>query len=271
MNTLVKSNICVADVKTPVIEFKSERVLMTEQLAKLYETVSVNIHKNFSRNFERFTEGKHFYKVEGNELRELKNSLTDFQVVSPNTRSIILWTEKGAARHAKMLDTEQAWNVFEQLEECYFAVKNGQFQPVFDINNPVHLLQAIEVQAKKNIELSQKVEVLEPKAQALDVLSQNRNGYLCLTDAAKHLHVRVKDLTNLLANKKIIYRRATSNPIKKGKWAAYERIIQKGWLFHDYVAGEKPDGTDYAPQVLVTPKGMAHIALLVTQTKGILV
>lgn len=80
---------------------------MTEQLAKLYGTVSVNIHKNFSRNFERFTEGKHFYKVEGDELRELKNSLTDFQVVSPNTRSVILWTEKGAARHAKMLDTEK--------------------------------------------------------------------------------------------------------------------------------------------------------------------
>ena len=126
-------------------------------------------------------------------------------------------------------------------------------------------------QAKQLEEVNAKVELLEPKAQALDVLSQNRNGYLCLTDAAKHLHVKVKDLTNLLANKKIIYRRATSNPLKKGKWAAYDRVIQNGWLFHDYVAGEKPDGTDYAPQVLVTPKGMVHIAQLVTQEKGILV
>lgn len=126
-------------------------------------------------------------------------------------------------------------------------------------------------QAKELEEAHAKVELLQPKAQALEVLSQNRNGYLCLTDAAKHLHVKVKDLTNLLANKKFIYRRATSSPLKKGKWAAYERAIQKGWLFHDYVAGEKPDGTDYAPQVLVTPKGLALIAEIVSQEKGILV
>ena len=33
---------------------------------------------------------------------------------------MILWTELGAARHAKMLDTDQAWDIFEQLEDCHF-------------------------------------------------------------------------------------------------------------------------------------------------------
>ena len=157
--------------------------------------------------------------------------------------------------------------------------KNGGYL-VSQENDDPELIIAKALQVAQNVierksqELDQakaQMTSLEPKAQALDVLSQNRNGYLCLTDAAKHLHVKVKDLTNLLANKKIIYRRATSNPLKKGKWAAYDRVIQNGWLFHDYVAGEKPDGTDYAPQVLVTPKGMVHIAQLVTQAKGVLV
>lgn len=138
-------------------------------------------------------------------------------------------------------------------------------QPVFDISNPYHLLHAIETQAKQNIELSQKVEKLEPKALALDVLSQNKHGYLCLTDVAKHLHIKRGDLTNFMANLKLIYRRATSSITRKGKWAAYERAIKNGWLFHDYVAGEKPDGTDYAPQVLVTPKGLTYIAELISK------
>lgn len=34
---------------------------------------------------------------------------------------MILWTERGAARHAKMLETEQAWDVFEKLEDYYFS------------------------------------------------------------------------------------------------------------------------------------------------------
>lgn len=145
------------------------------------------------------------------------------------------------------------------------AVATGQIQPVFDITNPVHLLQAIEVQAKQNIELTQKVEVLEPKAAALEVLSQNKHGYLCLTDAAKHLHIKRCDLTNFMANHKLMYRRSTSSITRKGKWAAYDRAIKNGWLFHDYTAGEKPDGTDYAPQVLVTPKGLVYLAELISK------
>lgn len=145
------------------------------------------------------------------------------------------------------------------------AMATGQIQPLFDISNPLHLLQAIEVQAKQNIELTHKVEVLEPKAAALEVLSQNKHGYLCLTDAAKHLHIKRCDLTNLMANHKLMYRRSTSSLTRKGKWAAYDRAIKNGWLFHDYTAGEKPDGTDYAPQVLVTPKGLVYIAELISK------
>lgn len=41
--------------------------------------------------------------------------------IARNVRSLILWTERGAARHAKMLETDQAWDVFEKLEDCYFS------------------------------------------------------------------------------------------------------------------------------------------------------
>ncbi len=167
--------------------------------------------------------------------------------------------------------------VLNRLRELEEAVKQNAIS-LPNFSNPAEAARAWadEMEAKQIAQQERdqavaQVDVLQPKAQALEVLSQNRNGYLCLTDAAKHLHVKLKDLTNLLANKKFIYRRATSSPLKKGKWAAYERAIQKGWLFHDYVAGEKPDGTDYAPQVLVTPKGLALIAEIVSQEKGILV
>lgn len=50
--------------------------------------------------------------LEGVELREFKTSLTSSKLVSQNARHLFLWTERGAARHAKMLDTEQAWDVF---------------------------------------------------------------------------------------------------------------------------------------------------------------
>lgn len=126
---ILPQTIQVADKQTSLIQYKSVPVMTTEQLADFYGTDSVNIRKNYTRNSERFVDGKHFFKVEGDELRTLKNSLSDFEVLSPNTRSLTLWTEKGAARHAKILDTDQAWDIFEQLEEVYFAVKEKSHLP----------------------------------------------------------------------------------------------------------------------------------------------
>lgn len=96
-------------------------VVTTELLAQLYDTERQRITNNFNRNKERFVEGKHYFMAKGEALENLKNSLRGFQAVAPNVRKLILWTERGAARHAKMLETDQAWEVFEKLEDHYFS------------------------------------------------------------------------------------------------------------------------------------------------------
>lgn len=105
-------------------------VITTELLARLYGTEVNNIKVNFTRNADRFVEGKHFYKAVGDDLKNLRVTLSNSQnPVSPKTRSLILWTERGAARHAKMLETDQAWEVFEKLEDCYFSQKEKSPAP----------------------------------------------------------------------------------------------------------------------------------------------
>lgn len=106
-------------------------VITTELLAQLYGTEAIRIQQNHKRNSDRFVDGKHFFKVVGEELKNLRLSLRESQI-SPKTRSLILWTERGAARHAKMLETDQAWEVFEKLEDCYFSQK----QPPAAQNSP---------------------------------------------------------------------------------------------------------------------------------------
>nr|WP_063658043.1 ORF6N domain-containing protein [Candidatus Arsenophonus triatominarum] len=111
--------------------------ITTELLAELYGTESARIRKNHNRNTDRFVHGKHFYKIVGSDLDNLRVSLRHLQI-SPKTRSLILWTERGAARHAKMLETDQAWEVFEQLEDCYF-----HSEKIF--NTPKHYPEAREL------------------------------------------------------------------------------------------------------------------------------
>lgn len=78
-------------------------------------------------------------------------------------------------------------------------------QKPFDITNPAHLLQAIEIQAKLNIELSEKVAVLAPKAEALETIADTSNTY-CLRECAKTIGIKESELIQLLINKKWIYR-----------------------------------------------------------------
>lgn len=116
----------INDTQVSIINFKSVPVLTTEQLSNFYGTETVRIRQNHHENKGRFVEGKHFFKIVGQELKEFVSSLkllANFPTISNKTRSLILWTERGAARHAKMLDTDQAWEVFEQLEDCYFVRK----------------------------------------------------------------------------------------------------------------------------------------------------
>lgn len=104
-------------------------VITTELLAQLYGTEVINIQVNHTRNKGRFVEGKHFFKLEGAELKDFKNRLTESKSVAKRARALILWTERGAARHAKMLETDQAWEVFEKLEDCYFSQNKEHRSP----------------------------------------------------------------------------------------------------------------------------------------------
>ncbi|ELP3584887.1 ORF6N domain-containing protein [Escherichia coli] len=110
-----------------IIEYRGQRVVTTEQLAAGYGATPIRIRQNHSRNEERFVVGKHYFLLEGDELRELKHRVSQSYSVkiASNVRSLILWTERGAANHAKLLETDQAWNYHEDLVEFYFTQREN--------------------------------------------------------------------------------------------------------------------------------------------------
>ncbi|MFW1767129.1 phage antirepressor KilAC domain-containing protein [Acinetobacter bereziniae] len=92
--------------------------------------------------------------------------------------------------------------VFDQMTAMEEALNS---KPIFDISNPHHLLHAIEIQSKQNIELTHKVEILEPKAQALDTIA-NTDGTYNIRECAKTIGIGERKLIDLLLEKKWIYR-----------------------------------------------------------------
>lgn len=118
--------IYMTDFQLSPIENKGKRVLTTAQLAEAYETDSKVISNNFNRNADRYTEGKHFYRLTGDELKAFKacHQIEDNLKFAP---FVLLWTEKGALLHAKSLNTDKAWEVYDYLVESYFTKKTADY------------------------------------------------------------------------------------------------------------------------------------------------
>lgn len=105
-----------------VIEYRNIRVLTTQQIAEAYEADYDIVNRNFNNNKERYMEGKHFICLTGEELKQAKANGKIYGL-QQNANKFYLWTEKGAFLHAKSLNTDKAWEVYDRLVDSYFTKK----------------------------------------------------------------------------------------------------------------------------------------------------
>ncbi|ECP3066016.1 ORF6N domain-containing protein [Salmonella enterica] len=163
-------------------------VITTELLARLYGTEAIRIQQNHHENKTRFIEGKHFFKAVGDELKNLRLVLNESQnevQISPKTRSLILWTERGAARHAKMLETDQAWDVFERLEDCYFS-QNTQTAATVTVspNNAREVVDTLNAKPMYYVKVCNN-EPLTTSADVAQAFSTTNNSIVMAIDALR--------------------------------------------------------------------------------------
>lgn len=107
------------------LEVHGIKVLTTRQLAEAYETERKVINNNYLRNKDKFILGKHYIAVEGDEMRHLRTS-PQFEGELKKMSKAYFWTEKGALLHAKSLNTDKAWQVYDYLVDFYFRVKTNE-------------------------------------------------------------------------------------------------------------------------------------------------
>lgn len=114
--------------------------------------------------------------------------------------------------------------------------------------------------ATKVIALRKQVAEQTPKVEALDLISTESQGSMCITNAAKDLQMQPKRLFAWLQEHQWIYRRAGGSG-----FTAYQARIQVGYLEHKVTTVERSDGTvKMVEQVLVTPKGLVKLAAELT-------
>lgn len=210
--------------KLKVIEHRNQRVLTTAQLAEAFGTAAQIVTNNFNRNRSRYTEGKHYYGLSGQEKHEFFNQ-NQIDLGSKNAAVIYLWTEKGAWMHAKSLNTDQAWDAYEMLVDDYYRQKE-QFLGVprslpEALRLAADLAEKNEALALQNAQKEQIIQELKPKATYYDLVLQTKS-VLAISKIAKDYGMSATAMNRLLHELGVQFKQGDC-------WLLYQKHADKGY------------------------------------------
>lgn len=134
----------------------------------------------------------------------------------------------------------------------------AQAGPAIDLNDPAQLRALLLNYSDKAERLERRVQELMPSEEALERLSK-ADGSLCVTDAAKALQMRPKDLFLWLRENGWLYRRPGS-----GHDLGYQSKTASGLLEHKVTTVLRADGSEkVTEQVRITARGLTKLAKLI--------
>ena len=199
------TQITVANVTVTTLEYNGVRVVTSKGLASFYGCEVINLQNNLAKNKSKFVEGKHYFKLNYSQAVDFAQTyLLDSSKV--NNNGLTVWTERGAARHAKLLSTEKAWDVFEVLEDSYFK----KAQPLLVPPSPLELAKQVVLLLENNEKLEAekkaallKIEKDAPKVSFAEAVT-SMEGSCLVRDFAKVMGPGQNKLFSWLRDQKFL-------------------------------------------------------------------
>lgn len=132
--------------------------------------------------------------------------------------------------------------------------KETHRDPMDILKDPAAMRGLLLTYSEKVLTLETTVSEMIPKVEALERIA-NADGSVCITNAAKVLQMRPKDLFQWLHANHWIFRRGGA------EWNAYQSRLAQGVMDHKVTVTSRGDGSEKTCiQALVTSRGLAKLA-----------
>lgn len=246
--------------------------ILAKTVAEIHGVELKAVNQNISRNEKRFKDGI--------DVIDLKNSVTlsypDLEQLGyskqsiANAKHIYLLSERGYAKLIKIMDTDEAWDIYEELLDSYFHMRDEKEEQMkmetnetmkvdFTFGEAVAEIYALtghnwsKTSAYVNAILNEKQEDVQD-----DVIA-NEKTHWSYTEIVKEklTNVNKAQLLQILRDNGVI------NEI--GSTAPKPEFVKKGWFekvfLKTYYIGEEPYGDRYDWRV--TSRGLEEIIKMV--------
>ena len=137
--------------------------------------------------------------------------------------------------------------------------------PMIDVRDRGQLTQIAIQLIEVNQEQAKQIEAMRDDVAALERIAK-ADGSLSVTEAAKNLGIRPKDLFDWLSHNGWIYKRAGA-----AHWLGYQPKCNQGLMEHKSTTVTRADGSEkITEQVRITAKGLSVLAKLIKPTVSLI-
>lgn len=201
-------------------------------------------------------------------IRDIKKMLSDLGEAAPTFGDSYLGAD-GTQRPCFSLPKNltltlvAGYNVVirKRIIDRWLELEEQARPAAIDVRNPNQLALIASQLIEVTQEQAKQIEVMQETVEAHDRLCA-AEGSLCITDAAKTLGIRRKDLFDWMQRNGWLFRRGEAVD-----WLAYSTRLMSGVMEHRVTTFTRPDGSEkVVTQARVTPKGLSTLAKLIFPT-----
>lgn len=201
------------------------------------------------------------YKTDLEEFGRVAFEMRPFETVGgQQEREIAILNEQQSTLILTYMRNSDIVRQFKKalVKAFYELMKAPAPDPMKLLGDPAAMRGLLLNYTEKVIALEETVKVLEPKADAFDLIAAGEDA-ITLTEAAKVIGIKRDTLTARLHAEGWIYR------LNKA-WVAYDKYIKNGYLRYKEAkyTSESTGQEAIKPYCHVTPKGLSKLALLLS-------
>lgn len=141
----------------------NQKVVLAKTIAEIHGMETKHVNELINRSINRFKEGIDLLDLKvvvQNDHNLLKDfGFTQMQISKAN--NIYLLSERGYAKLIKIMDSDLAWEIHDQLMDEYFSMREERINPYAHLSKE---FQAIIMHDEKIMKLERRVEQMEENA-----------------------------------------------------------------------------------------------------------
>ena len=272
---MVKGTQTFLGKEIPVIEGgfgEDQKVMLVKTIAEIHDAPLKKVNQLINENIDEFEFGVDILDLKSGYLEstELLNSLFNKQSIA-NSKNIYLLSEQGYMALVNLMRTEKAKEIRKQLRREYFAmrkvIKENSLESkvmielsemreeyvssceeivdaFYDVKGDINLIhQTLNAMAEGFKTMNNTIAALASIQQQPRMMSKRSRDTSTVTDIAKELKIRPKEVNDILEKEHIIERRNNS---------IYARpTVQKSW----YRNNQYRDGNKVTYYITYTEEG----------------